>query len=117
MGSGLGVLLEMQFFHFLPSGHDARAAADLDAAPHSVEVLVIDCPNVTGAAGERGQVVALECVIVIRHGVGKAPNYGFSYVCRALVYVEGKRHLELTFVLGLCGSGIASDEVLVVVWT
>lgn len=48
VSGGLGVLLEMELFDFLPAGHDASAAADADVAVHLVEVLVIDRADVLG---------------------------------------------------------------------
>lgn len=54
VGGRFGVFLEMEFFDFLPAGHHAGSAADVDVPPHAVEVLVVDCADVGGGAGEGG---------------------------------------------------------------
>lgn len=81
MRGRLRVLLEMQLFNFLPTCHDTSAAADVDLAPHCVEVLMIDGSNVIGFGGESGEIVAAELVVVVGHGIGEATYDGFGDVC------------------------------------
>ena len=99
VSGGFRVFLEVEFFYFLPAGHDAGAAAEFDGAPLLVEVLVVDCADVGGLGGEGGHVVAFELVVVVGHCVGEAADDGFGDV----------------FVFGLGGPLVACDEVLVVV--
>ena len=49
----LAMFLEMQFLDLLPTGHDARAAADFNLlCPEGIEVAVGYGTDVRGAVGE-----------------------------------------------------------------
>lgn len=114
-----GMLLKMQFLDFLPACHDSSSSAKLDVPPHCIKVLVIDGTNVVGLICERGELVALGVVVVIRHCISKAMDDSLSDVCNRKVralhgLAEG---LGLTFILWLRGSGITCDQILVIVWS
>ena len=101
VGGGLGMFLEVELFDFLPARHDAGAAADADVAPHGVEVLVVDRADVAGGAGEGGEVVAAEFVVVVRHGVGEAADDGFRNVWEIVSWwEEGEGEEGLPLFLG-----------------
>ncbi len=75
---GFGVLLEMQIFDFLPACHHAGATPDSHGTPLLVKVAVVDGADVSGLAGEGGQVVAFGGVVVVCHGVAEAADDGFG---------------------------------------
>ena len=110
-----GMLLEMQLLDLLPSSHDASTASDSDVSPHGIEVLVVDGANVVRFAGEGGQIVALERMVVICHSVSETSYDGLCDICTQLVWRVLKGDLLLTLVLWLCRSGIASNHILGVI--
>jgi hypothetical protein len=42
---------------------------------------VVDHADVSGVTGERGELVAAERVIVVRHCIGEASDDGFGNIC------------------------------------
>ena len=70
----------MEFFNFLPAGHDASSSPETDVSPHGVEVAVVDDADVVCLVGEGGHLVAFEVMVVICHGVGEAADDGFGHV-------------------------------------
>ena len=74
----------MSLFDLLPAGHHASATSNLDVTPHSVEILVVDCADVAGMGRKNGEIVAAECVVVVRHCVRETPDHSFRYSCTEL---------------------------------
>ena len=98
----------MEFFYFLPAGHDAGAATEAHFAPHGLEVLVVECPDMRRAVGEGCEFVAAKVVVVVGHCVGEAADDGLGDVCEEerLVDVTWKQGEEITFVFGLGGGRV-----------
>lgn len=42
---------------------------------------MVDLSDVVGLAGKTNEIVATELVVVVGHGIHKAPDDRFSYVC------------------------------------
>ena len=77
----LRMLLKVHLLDLLPACHDAGAAAEVDGAPHLVQVLVVDAPDVLRLVGERDEVEAAELVVMVLHGFGKAAYDGLGDGC------------------------------------
>ena len=110
------MFLKMQILDLLPAGHDSSAAPDSDVSPHCLEILVIDHADVVGLIRKRGKTIAMEIVVVICHRIGKAADNGFGDICNTIsISSRIDEQIRLTFVLWLGRSGVACNEVLVVV--